>query len=80
MSAEQKVAVITGASRGIGAAIALQFAAQGAKVALHGRDKEALRQTKSAVQARGGTVIELLAIPLPERTGDRLEQSPFEFV
>jgi 3-oxoacyl-[acyl-carrier protein] reductase len=56
-----KVALITGSSRGIGAAIALQFAAQGAKIALHGRDKDALRQTRSAVQACGATVIELVA-------------------
>jgi 3-oxoacyl-[acyl-carrier protein] reductase len=37
-----KVAWITGSSRGIGAAIARRFASAGAKVAVHGRDREAL--------------------------------------
>jgi NAD(P)-dependent dehydrogenase (short-subunit alcohol dehydrogenase family) len=33
-----KTAVVTGASRGIGAAIARLFAGKGAKAAVHGRD------------------------------------------
>lgn len=35
------VALITGSSRGIGAGIARAFAAHGAKVAVHGRDRDA---------------------------------------
>src|SRR5215469_11095029 len=35
-----RVAIITGASRGIGQAIAIRLAAEGAKVALLGRDEE----------------------------------------
>jgi 3-oxoacyl-[acyl-carrier protein] reductase len=37
-----KVALVTGSSRGIGAAIATRFAREGAKVTLHGRDAAAL--------------------------------------
>ena len=37
-----KVALVTGSSRGIGAAIARVFAQNGAQVAVHGRDVAAL--------------------------------------
>ncbi|MDQ2681182.1 MAG: SDR family NAD(P)-dependent oxidoreductase, partial [Candidatus Eremiobacteraeota bacterium] len=50
-----KTALITGASRGIGRAIAIDFAQHGADVALIGRDRTALEETaracKSARQA-----------------------------
>jgi NAD(P)-dependent dehydrogenase (short-subunit alcohol dehydrogenase family) len=37
-----QIALVTGSSRGIGAAIARLFAKEGAKVAVHGRDVEAM--------------------------------------
>jgi 3-oxoacyl-[acyl-carrier protein] reductase len=43
-----KVAVVTGASRGIGRAIAIDLAANGAGVALCGRDELALAETQAA--------------------------------
>ena len=45
-----KSALITGASRGIGRAIAVELAAEGADVALVGRDVEALEATAAAVR------------------------------
>jgi NAD(P)-dependent dehydrogenase (short-subunit alcohol dehydrogenase family) len=45
--------LITGASRGLGAALALAFAARGARVSLCARREAALRATADAVRARG---------------------------
>jgi NAD(P)-dependent dehydrogenase (short-subunit alcohol dehydrogenase family) len=47
-------AVITGASRGIGRAIALRLAEAGADVALWARDAKALQDVAGEVTARGG--------------------------
>ena len=50
-SLDGKVAVITGASRGIGGAIALALARAGAKVALLGRDAAALESVRKELNA-----------------------------
>jgi len=47
-------AVVTGASRGIGRAIALRLADAGAEVALWARTSDALREVASEIAARGG--------------------------
>jgi 3-oxoacyl-[acyl-carrier protein] reductase len=49
-----QVAVITGAGRGIGRAIALTLAELGARTVLCGRSREALEQTAAAIQTSGG--------------------------
>ena len=56
-----RVAVVTGSSRGIGAAIARLFAAEGARVVVHGRDPDALEAVRSQVQATGADVIAVTA-------------------
>lgn len=49
-----KIALVTGSSRGIGAAIARTFAGNGAFVILHGRDREALATVHAGIIAAGG--------------------------
>jgi NAD(P)-dependent dehydrogenase (short-subunit alcohol dehydrogenase family) len=59
--AEPRTALVTGATSGIGAAIALAFGRLGWRVALGGRRLERLRAKAAEVEAAGGTV---LALPL----------------
>lgn len=60
-----KVAVITGASRGIGLAIAEAYAAAGAKVVLSSRKQEALDIAAERIWERGQG-----ALPIAAHTGD----------
>jgi dehydrogenase/reductase SDR family member 4 len=54
---KNKVAVVTGASRGIGGAIAELFATEGASVILCGRKQETLDQVASSLQDLAGRVL-----------------------
>jgi 3-oxoacyl-[acyl-carrier protein] reductase len=56
-----KVALVTGSSRGIGAAIARAFAQQGSKVVLHGRDATALAAVGRDIGRAGGQSLAIAA-------------------
>ncbi len=56
-----KVALVTGSSRGLGYATALQLASEGARVVINGRDKDSLEA--AAQQIRTQTHAEVLALP-----------------
>jgi 3-oxoacyl-[acyl-carrier protein] reductase len=60
-SLKDKVSLVTGSSRGIGAAIAKEFAKEGASVAVHGRDRSALDDVVSEIGALGGRAIQVVA-------------------
>ena len=58
---EGRAALVTGSSRGIGAAIARLFAAEGAIVAVHGRDPSAVEDVRSRIEAAGGRSLGVIA-------------------
>ncbi len=62
---EGKIALITGASRGIGAATAQHFAHEGATVVLAARDEQALEAVAKSITATGGQ-----ALVVPTDVGD----------
>jgi 3-oxoacyl-[acyl-carrier protein] reductase len=62
---EDQVALVTGASRGIGRAIAIRLSAHGCTVACAGRDRAALDDTVAEIAAAGGR-----AEPLPFDVAD----------
>jgi 3-oxoacyl-[acyl-carrier protein] reductase len=60
MRLRERVAIVTGASRGIGKGIAQRLASEGARVAITARGADALQATAREITAAGGSV---LAVP-----------------
>jgi 7-alpha-hydroxysteroid dehydrogenase len=77
---EGRHALVTGAGRGIGAAIALKFAQAGADVALAARSASQLDEVKAKIEKLGRKA---LVIPTGQALivdGGLLEQSPEHFL
>jgi 3-oxoacyl-[acyl-carrier protein] reductase len=58
---ERRIALVTGSSRGIGAAIAKLFAESGAAVVVHGRDTARVSAVADEIVQSGGTAINVAA-------------------
>ncbi len=57
MTMNGKVALVTGATSGIGRGIATHFASSGARVVVHGRDDDEARTTAAEIRASGGDAV-----------------------
>ncbi|TCN21182.1 SDR family NAD(P)-dependent oxidoreductase [Mesobacillus foraminis] len=58
---KNKTILVTGGSKGIGKAIAIAFAEEGANVIICGRGEEALKETSLEIEKMGGTVLAVQA-------------------
>ena len=70
MLLKDKVAVITGGGQGIGRAIALAYAREGARLVLASRSKSALEETRTLIAQLG---IEALVVPTDIRDEDSVQ-------
>lgn len=59
---EDKVAIVTGETSGIGSDSAKLFAAEGAKVVVTGRNEERAKAVVDDIKAEGGEAIYVIAI------------------
>ena len=72
---ENRAALITGASSGIGRVTALEFARHGAIVGLLGQREAPLKEVRSEITASGGRAVVLLAdIAQPQQVAAAVEQ------
>ena len=74
-----RIALITGASRGIGAAIAKRYSAEGAQIVLTARTTGGLEEVDDAIRQAGGDGATLVPLDLAESDAiDRLGASIYE--
>jgi NAD(P)-dependent dehydrogenase (short-subunit alcohol dehydrogenase family) len=78
MTLEGQVAVITGAGRGIGRAIALAYAREGAKLALAARSEPELEEAVAAVLELGGQAIAVPTDVTSQADTERLAEAAVE--
>lgn len=78
MKLENKVAIVTGASRGIGKAIAEAYAREGADLALVARDEEDLQATAAPIRETGRSCLAIRADVTEEADVKRVVEETVE--
>src|SRR5262249_24477982 len=73
---EERVAVVTGAGRGIGRAVALAFARAGAKVAALARTRSEIEETAALIQKSG--TVQAFAVDVTDASGVRCAMETIE--
>ncbi|SFS66576.1 SDR family NAD(P)-dependent oxidoreductase [Paenibacillus sp. BC26] len=73
-----KIAVITGASSGIGRGVAERFAEEGAKLVLVDRNKEGLTEVAELLRSRGASVVNVPGDVSLSATADRIREAGVE--
>ena len=76
----EKVAIVTGASRGIGKGIAAALSREGCRLVICARGEDALQEAAEELKARGGQVVALAGdVTSPEGAADAVERAMTEF-
>jgi NAD(P)-dependent dehydrogenase (short-subunit alcohol dehydrogenase family) len=75
---EGKVALITGASQGLGRALALAYAKEGARVVINARSEESIRPVAEEVESTGAEVLALAADVSKSADVERLVDAALE--
>ncbi|MCA1553006.1 MAG: SDR family NAD(P)-dependent oxidoreductase, partial [Chloroflexi bacterium] len=79
-SLDNKVAIITGASKGIGESIARGFAQAGAAVVVSSRKQDAVDEVATGIAADGGTALGVAAhMGEPEQIQQLVDRTVMEF-
>ena len=78
MKLQGKIALVTGAGRGIGRAVALKLASEGAKLVVNDRDEDTTLDTADAITKAGGQALAVPGNVTEPDFGDRFVKAALE--